>query len=85
MEPAQILFSYCVGALALFNTILSVLSYCRRYLPTTQLKLLDEILTETKNIFAKANDETLLSVEVVSYAQMSLSLSVYTEFALEKY
>jgi hypothetical protein len=85
MEPAQNIFSYFVGALALLNTIISVLCYCRQYLPTTQLGLLDEILTETKNIFSKANDETLLSAEVSSYAQTTLRLSVYTEFAVAKY
>jgi hypothetical protein len=85
MEPAQNVFSYSVGALALISTIISVLSFCCRYLPTTQLVLLDEILTETKNIFSKANDETLLSAEVVSYARTYLNLSVYNEFAAAKY
>jgi len=73
MDPAQDIFSYCVGGLALVSTIISVLSYCRLYLPTTQLKLLDELLVETKDIYRKAGEEMLLLPEVSIDAQTRLS------------
>jgi len=51
------------------------LFYCRLYLPSTQLKLLDELLVETKNIYQKANDDMLLSVRASRYAQARLRRS----------
>jgi hypothetical protein len=77
MDSAQNIFSYCVGGLALVSTILSVLSYCRRYLPTTQLRRLDDLLVETKDIYRKANDEDLLPADVSTYAHTTLTMLVY--------
>jgi hypothetical protein len=72
---AQNIFSYCVGGLALITTISSVLFYCGLYLPANQLKLLDELLIETKNIYHKANDEGLLPAKASRYAQTRLRRS----------
>lgn len=49
-----------LGGLALVSTVSSVLFYCRLYLPSTQLRLLDDLQGETKNMYQKANDERLL-------------------------
>jgi hypothetical protein len=72
MGAAETVFSYCVGGLALISTISSMLFYCRLYLPTTQLRLLDEILLETKDIYRKANEERLLPSKVSGDAQTRL-------------
>ena len=72
------IFSYCVGALALISTITSVLFYCQLYLPASQLKHLDELLLETKEIYRKAIDERLLLPEVSSDAQRRLTMSAST-------
>ena len=69
---AQNVFSYCVGGLALISTVSSAIFYCGLYLPSTQLRLLDELLIETKNIYHKTTDEKLLTVEASSYAQTRL-------------
>jgi hypothetical protein len=78
MGAPENIFSYCVGGLALFSTISSVLFYCRLYLPTTQLKLLDELLMETKDIYRKASEDRLLPTKVSIYAQKCLRRSVHT-------
>jgi hypothetical protein len=72
MGTAETAFSYCVGGLALISTISSMLFYCRLYLPTTQLRLLDEILVETKDIYRKASEGGLLPSKVSIDAQTRL-------------
>jgi len=74
MAPAENPFSYYVGALALFSTVSSGLLYCRLYLPTSQLRILDELLEETRNIHRKTGSEGLLSHEASNYAQTHLNL-----------
>lgn len=77
MDQSSNIFSYCVGAFALISTITSVSFYCQLYLPTSQLKQLDELLLETKRIYLKANDERLLVPDVFTEAQRRLSASVF--------
>jgi hypothetical protein len=76
MAPAENIFSYYVGALALVSTVSSAFLYCRLYLPTSQLRILDDLLEETKNIHRKTDSEGLLSPEASKYAQTHLDLSV---------
>ena len=77
MALPQNIFSYFVGALALTSTITSVVIYCQLYLPTSQLKHLDELLLETKEIYRKANEERLLSLPASRYAQRRLTRSAF--------
>ena len=53
-------FSYFLGGLALMTTIVSLVLYTRTYLPSTQLKILDELLQETRQIYEKSDAEDLL-------------------------
>jgi hypothetical protein len=71
------IFSYCVGGLALLSTIFSMLFFCRLYLPATQLKLLDELLAETKDMHKKTHEEGLLTYTVFSRVQERLRWSVH--------
>lgn len=57
------LFSYCVGGLALLSTIISIVLFYRSYLPSVQMKLLDELLNETKAIFHKVDADGMLPTE----------------------
>jgi hypothetical protein len=77
MGAAEIIFGYCIGGFALVSTISSAVFFCRRFSPTTQLKVLDELLKETKDIYRKANDEMLLQKQVFIYAQTHLRRSVH--------
>lgn len=63
MDQSSNLFSYCVGGFALFSTLVSVAMFSRGYLPTAQMKILTEILDETKSIYDKAEAEQLLPDE----------------------
>lgn len=74
MDVSSNIFSYFVGGLALISTITSVLLYCRVYLPSAQMKVLEELLTETKVIYDKANLEGLLPREAAISAKKSLEL-----------
>jgi hypothetical protein len=76
MGTAQDIFSYSVGGLAVISTITSALFYCRLFLPSTRLKVLDELLVETKEIYQKAEAERLLPDDVSSDAQVRLRRSV---------
>ena len=76
MIPPESVFSYCVGALALVSTVTSALLFCKLYLPTSQLKHLDELLLETKEIYRKASDEMLLPPATSTYAGRRLTQSV---------
>jgi hypothetical protein len=71
------IFSYCVGGLALLSTIFSMLFFCRLYLPATQLKLLDELLAEMKDMHKKTHQEGLLNHTVYSRVQTRLRRSVH--------
>jgi hypothetical protein len=76
MGTAQDIFSYSVGGLAVISTITSAVFYCRLFLPSTRLKALDELLIETKGIYHKAYEESLLPYTVARYAQARLRRSV---------
>jgi hypothetical protein len=73
MIPPESIFSYCVGALALISTVSSVLFFCKLYLPASQLKYLDELLLETREIYRKASDEMLLTPAAATYTQTCLT------------
>jgi hypothetical protein len=76
MGAAQDIFSYSVGGFAVISTITSALFYCRLFLPSTRLKVLDELLVETKEIYHKAEAERLLPNAVSRDAQVRLRRSV---------
>jgi hypothetical protein len=73
MIAPESIFSYCVGALALFSTITSVLLFCKLYLPASQLKHLDELLLETREIHRKASDGMLLTPAAATYTETCLT------------
>jgi hypothetical protein len=84
MAQADNIFSYCVGTLALITTITSVLLYCRQYyLPTSQLRLLDDILSETKNIYHRTYGEGLLPPIASKYAETQLNSSVVSHIVAQ--
>ncbi|KAF9461975.1 hypothetical protein BDZ94DRAFT_757675 [Collybia nuda] len=72
MDSTSNAFSYAVGGLALFSTLASVLLYSRTYLPGAQMKVLDDLLVETRQIYEKASTEGLLPPDVSSVAYFKL-------------
>jgi hypothetical protein len=63
MDTAN-LFSYCVGGLALVSSIVSVVIFYRSYLPGVQIRLLDDVLQETKQIFQATEADGLFPTPV---------------------
>ncbi|KAF9011830.1 hypothetical protein BDQ17DRAFT_1420237 [Cyathus striatus] len=61
MISSQDIFNYATGALAFLSAIASTLLYYRQYLPGVQIKILDELLEETKGMYCKFEAEGLLS------------------------
>lgn len=57
---AEDLFNYFVGGLALISAAISAMLYCRAYLPGAQLKILDELLQETRVICDKSYNDGFL-------------------------
>lgn len=60
MDTSESIFSYFVGGLALVSAIISTILYYRIYLPEAQIKILDDLLRETKDIYKKADADGLL-------------------------
>ncbi|EAU82751.2 hypothetical protein CC1G_10656 [Coprinopsis cinerea okayama7 len=56
-------FNYCIGALALCSTLASIYRYYRSILPAQRLVALNDILTEIKIIYEKADAENLFPSE----------------------
>lgn len=63
MDQSSNLFSYCIGGFALISTLASITIFSRGYLPAAQMKILTELLDETKMIYEKAEAEQLLPDE----------------------
>ncbi|KAF9463065.1 hypothetical protein BDZ94DRAFT_1259982 [Collybia nuda] len=59
-DKASNIFSFFLGGLALISAITSTILYYRAFLPTAQMKILDDLLRETKDIYVKAEAEGLL-------------------------
>lgn len=77
MDKASNTFSYAIGGIAIISTISSLLLYSRVFLPNTQLRILDDLLTETRTIYHKAEAEGLLPCDVSAKAKAKLLRSVY--------
>jgi hypothetical protein len=56
-------FSFFLGGLTLMSAVISIILYSRSYLPTNQLKLLDELLRETREIYDKSIAQDLIPNE----------------------
>jgi len=50
----------CIGGLALMSTAISLTLFSRSYLPSSQIKILDEVLRETRQIYDQSVAEELL-------------------------
>lgn len=61
MDKQSDIFNYYVGGMALFSTVISAALFSRMYLPGAQLRVLDELLRETRNIYEKSSADGLLS------------------------
>ncbi|KAF9010787.1 hypothetical protein BDQ17DRAFT_944029 [Cyathus striatus] len=59
MSSADI-FNYAVGALAVASAFISVTLYSRSYLPGAQIKVLEKILKNTKEIYQEAEADCAL-------------------------
>lgn len=57
------IFNYYIGGLTLISTMVSIALYCRTYLAGAQIKVLDELLQETRVIYEKSSADGLLSME----------------------
>jgi len=66
-------FDYFVGVLALISTLVSIILYHKTYLPGTQIKLLFELLAETKAIYQIACADGLLPIAIQTSVEMTLS------------
>ena len=53
-------FGYFVGGLGLMSTAISLAFFSRSYLPSNQMKILDELLRETRQIYEKSVEADLL-------------------------
>lgn len=52
-------FNFIAGVLGFIVTVASTALCCRAYLPGAQMKILDELLKETRSIHEKADVEDL--------------------------
>ena len=68
---------YFVMGLVLLSAIVPLAIICRGYLPGAQMKLLDELLTETKGIYQRAQAAGSLPASV--QAQIQAQLMSYGE------
>ena len=68
-------FNFVVGILGFAITVASTALCCRAYLPATQMKVLDELLKETRTIYEKAEADDLFP----SGDFREISLSTLTE------
>lgn len=66
-------FDYFIGGLGLISTLASIFLYYSRYLPGTQIKLLNELLSETKEIYQSACANGLLPIAVIPIVEMNLA------------
>lgn len=69
------IFNYYIGGLTLISTMVSIALYCRTYLAGAQIKVLDELLQETRMIYEKSSAEGLLPMEYKR--EMDVKLSQY--------
>ena len=60
MSQASNDFSYFVGGLALMSTALSLALFSSSYLPSNQMKILDGMVQETRQIYDNSAAEDLL-------------------------
>lgn len=60
LETSEKAFGFFVGVFALFSAVLSTILYYRAYLPGAEIKVLDELLRETMDIYDKARAGGLL-------------------------
>lgn len=75
-QSANDKFSFYLGILAVVSAAVSSVLFLKTYLPGAQLKLLNEVLTETHEIFEKALADDLLPSEAYkSKAEESLKRS----------
>ena len=52
-------FNFVAGVLGFAITVVSAAAYCRSYLPGVQMKILDELLKETRTIYEKVETDNL--------------------------
>lgn len=56
----ETIFNYYIGGLTLISAMVSIALYSRTYLAGTQIKVLDELLQETRIIYEKSCTDGLL-------------------------
>lgn len=71
------LFAYCLGGLAIISTVTSVALYSQSYLPGAQIRVLNELLCETRQIYDKSRSDGLLSDEFRGEFEENLAEYVY--------
>ncbi|KAF8978553.1 hypothetical protein BDQ17DRAFT_1338711 [Cyathus striatus] len=57
---SQDAFNYAIGVLACLSALVSVVLYYQTYLPITQMKALDELLNDTRNLYMRAKEDGVL-------------------------
>lgn len=57
------IFNYYIGGLTLISTVVSIALYSRTYLAGAQIKILDELLQETRVIYEKSCTDGLLPAD----------------------
>jgi len=60
MVNSYTVFNLFLGTLTLIGVIFSAVTWCRNYLPSTQLAVFDKIFLETKEVFECAKCDNLL-------------------------
>ncbi|KIK04126.1 hypothetical protein K443DRAFT_93835 [Laccaria amethystina LaAM-08-1] len=65
-------FNFVAGVLGFAITIISAAACCRTYLPGAQMKILDELLKETRTIYEKADADGLFPSENFKEASLRM-------------
>lgn len=79
MESPANNFNFVAGVFGFVVTIASAALCCRAYLPGTQMKILDELLKETRSIYEKANADNLFPSD--DFREVSLiTLTEYVDW-----
>jgi hypothetical protein len=69
------LFNFAVGVFGFVTTVASVALFCRSYLPGAQMKILDELLKETRTIFEIADADGLFPSD--AFRKTSLTMLIW--------
>jgi len=69
-------FSFIAGVLGFVMAVTSASAWCRAYFPSVQMKILDDLLKETQEIYEQAETENLFPSEIFRKISKSMLASM---------